>query len=279
MATGNLHTNLVESNFWCSRVKACFDLFSENPSSLHHLLLYGPPGSGKTTAAHWLVNKIWGNYQSLMSMSMNAADERSLDSIRQKALPFFRMDWRTKEIVNKEAPRFLILDECETLTEPAQMSLTNILDSDPRDFCLIIICNSLSKIHPKLRNRLLKIRFDPPNQKLSKNTTIFDEITRGDLRISKNSPTRDQEIKYRLWNLINPDVKNISSMGKVDINQKIIELYLLYHLLDLIEENECLIFNNIYTIVEKASSDTIYLEEYNNLVGGLKHKIEKLFDN
>jgi hypothetical protein len=59
---------------------------------------------------------------------MNAADERSLDSIRQKVFPFLRVDWRVE---GETAPRFLILDECETLTEAAQLSLQTILNYDP----------------------------------------------------------------------------------------------------------------------------------------------------
>lgn len=276
-------TPSIDSNFWCGRVKSCFELFAKNPQSLHHLLLYGPPGSGKTTAAHWLVDQIWGNYRPLMCMSMNAADERSLDSIRQKALPFFRMDWRINEFVDKKLPRFLIMDECETLTEPAQMSLTNILDSPPTDFCLIIICNSQSKIHPKLRNRLLKIRFDPPNLKLSENQTIADEITRGDLRFSKNMSFRKNNMNMRLWELINPSIKydtiddlNLSA-DRIDITQSLTELILLSYSLNIVSEEDIQKFNSIYILIEKSITDAYYIGLFKDLVKDLRPKIEKLF--
>lgn len=281
----------IDSNFWCSRVKSCFELFAQNPKCLHHLLLYGPPGSGKTTAAHWLVDKIWGNYRPLMCMSMNAADERSLDSIRQKALPFFRMDWRTTAIIHTQAPRFLILDECETLTEPAQMSLTNILDSASTDLCLIIICNSQSKIHPKLRNRLLKIRFDPPNLKISENQTIADEITRGDLRFSKNLSFRKNNMNMRLWELINPTKKTSPSAStstaktgdftsdKCDITQQLTEIFILSYSLNIVTDEDVETFNSLYILIEKSTSDKFYLKLFKNLIEGLRPKIEKLFAN
>ena len=72
---------------------------------------------------------------------------------------------------------FLILDECETLTEAAQLSLQTILNYDPKDICVILICNSQSRIHPKLRQRLLKIRYDPPNRNNQVEDIIYGNYT------------------------------------------------------------------------------------------------------
>ena len=109
----------VDTAFWCERVRTCFSMFVERPDTLQHLLLFGPPGSGKTTSAAWLVDQIWGAKKSLMCISMNAADERSLESIRQKVFPFLRVDWRQ----DQTAPRFLILDECEPVVGDAKTTL------------------------------------------------------------------------------------------------------------------------------------------------------------
>jgi len=127
-----------------------------------------------------------------MCISMNAADERSLESIRQKIFPFLRASWNAIT-VRQSAPRFIILDECETLTEAAQLSLQTILDRPPQDVCVILICNSQSRIHPKLRQRLLRIRYDPPTKTASQD--LFHEITRGDLRFS----SRRVEADERFW--------------------------------------------------------------------------------
>jgi DNA polymerase III delta prime subunit len=154
----------IHKEFWCQRVRTCFDTFVKNPASLQHLLLFGPPGSGKTTSAQWLVEQIWKTQKALMCISMNAADERSLEAIRQKIFPFLRASWSALQVRTVNAPRFIILDECETLTEAAQLSLQTILDKDPKEVCVILICNSQSRIHPKLRQRLLRIRYDPPTR-------------------------------------------------------------------------------------------------------------------
>jgi len=234
----------IDISFWCERVRNCFSMFLKNPQTLQHLLLFGPPGSGKTTSAAWLVEQIWGNRKALMCISMNAADERSLESIRQKVFPFLRVDWRVEE---ETAPRFLILDECETLTEAAQLSLQTILNYNPKEICVILICNSQSKIHPKLRQRLLKIRYDPPN-KNNEITNIFTAITRGDLR----QTTRKPDIEQRIWKYIHShplELQNIINDTNVDYQAIISEILLLADIFGIMDNQIINKINLIYPLL------------------------------
>jgi DNA polymerase III delta prime subunit len=234
----------VDTAFWCERVRTCFSMFLKNPTTLQHLLLFGPPGSGKTTSAAWLVEQIWGNRKSLMCISMNAADERSLESIRQKVFPFLRVDWRSDD---EKAPRFLILDECETLTEAAQLSLQTILNTDPKDICVILICNSQSRIHPKLRQRLLKIRYDPPNRSQDV-TDLFTAITRGDLRMN----SRKKDTEARIWKYLHAHPSHIKELirdDSVDLHSIISELLLLTDLFQLMDEDILFRINLIYPLL------------------------------
>jgi len=207
---------------------------------------------------------------------MNAADERSLEAIRQKIFPFLRASWDALQILDrdKQKPRFIILDECETLTEAAQLSLQTILDKDPKEVCVILICNSQSRIHQKLRQRLLRIRYDPPikplalweagsekglpslnhppakplesspakpNPLLESSPTksiqrdAFHEITRGDLRLTSKRP----EIEARLWSYLHhhPDeiLKTIQA-SNTDYMTILTEILLLMNLLFILDE-------------------------------------------
>jgi hypothetical protein len=266
-------TSHIHQDFWCPRVRLYFDLFLKNPKSLQHLLLFGPPGSGKTTSAEWLVSEIWKQQKAFMCISMNAADERSLEAIRQKIFPFLRASWCSLQTV-QDAPRFIILDECETLTEAAQLSLQTILDRDPKDVCMILICNSQSRIHPKLRQRLLRIRYDPSIQpsavlrhvpqgaqfleadpshspvasarygsgegtlssSSSSSTTAYQEISRGDLRL----PHKQTESDERLWFYLNHHPAQLSDFLKAnqaDLSTLLTELLLLANALHLLDKD------------------------------------------
>lgn len=260
----------LDTSFWCERVRLCFSMFLKDPQTLQHLLLFGPPGSGKTTSASWLVEQIWGNRKSLMCISMNAADERSLESIRQKVFPFLRVDWRTEE---EKSPRFLILDECETLTEAAQLSLQTILNYDPKDICVILICNSQSKIHLKLRQRLLRIRYDPP-VKNNEVSNLFTSITRGDLR----QTTRKEEIEYRIWKYIHShpsEIINIVQDKSVDYQGIISEILLLSDIF-LIMDND--LINRINLIYPMIIDNTILYEETEQQLVKLLKEFKQKFE-
>ena len=251
----------INKDFWCHRVRTCFDTFVKNPATLQHLLLFGPPGSGKTTSAQWLVSQIWKQQKALMCISMNAADERSLETIRQKIFPFLRASWSAlSQHGIKGIPRFIILDECETLTEAAQLSLQTILDKDPKDVCVILICNSQSRIHQKLRQRLLRIRYDPPRRPLvaeeagSQSTTVslgrdaFHEITRGDLRLTSKKPV----IEQRLWFYLHHHPDEILTMIRAqntDITTILTELLLQMNLLFLLDETILVTINSILPLI------------------------------
>jgi DNA polymerase III delta prime subunit len=263
----------VDTSFWCERVRKCFSMFLKDPQTLQHLLLFGPPGSGKTTSAAWLVEQIWGNRKSLMCISMNAADERSLESIRQKVFPFLRVDWRTE---TEKSPRFLILDECETLTEAAQLSLQTILNYNPKEICVILICNSQSRIHPKLRQRLLKIRYDPPNRN-NEVTDIFMAITRGDLR----QTTKKTDIEERIWKYIHchpSEIQSIISDNNVDYQAIVSEILLLSDIFSIVDNQLIEKINIIYPIL--IDSTILHYEteqQILNLVKLFKQKFETKF--
>ena len=121
------------------------------------LILYGPPGTGKTSIAMALAVETYPGIPSqLSSLYLNASDERSIEVIRERILQFTRTTW--PGVTRK----FVIFDEVETMTEPAQVSLRALLDevdaeghrSSP---LYMFLCNSLYRVHASIRSRCVSL--------------------------------------------------------------------------------------------------------------------------
>lgn len=102
-----------------------------------HLLLHGPPGTGKTTIALMLKP----------TFSLNASDERGIETIRNKV----------KKVASTLADQVILLDECENLTKDSQTCLRRILEDFPNT-TFIFCTNYKSRIIAPLQSRLLSLK-------------------------------------------------------------------------------------------------------------------------
>jgi len=142
--------------------------FVEKPECLSHLLFVGPPGSGKTTTAHSLVKAFYNNRKTFTgkALFLNSSDERSLEAVRSKVYPFARSQIHVlfgSDFFQRKAPKIIIFDEAETLTEQAQSALRPLLDKPASDLLIIFLCNSISRIHSSILHRFLRIYFETPS--------------------------------------------------------------------------------------------------------------------
>lgn len=142
--------------------------FVEKPECLSHLLFVGPPGSGKTTTAHSLVKAFYKHRKTFTgkALFLNSSDERSLEAVRSKVYPFARSQIHVlfgSDFIQKKAPKIIIFDEAETLTEQAQSALRPLLDKPASELLIIFLCNSISRIHSSILHRFLRIYFETPS--------------------------------------------------------------------------------------------------------------------
>jgi len=118
-----------------------------------NLLLYGPPGTGKTTSIICLLKMYQERYKcSNNVMHLNASNDRGVDIIRTQIYTFIH----TQGMFHNDL-KFVVLDEVDSMTKPAQLSLLNLLHISNVRFCLI--CNYVSKLIPNLRDSLMLIPF------------------------------------------------------------------------------------------------------------------------
>lgn len=118
-----------------------------------NLLLYGPPGTGKTTSIICLLKMYQDRYNcSNNVMHLNASNDRGVDIIRTQIYTFIH----TQGMFHNDL-KFVVLDEVDSMTKPAQLSLLNLLHIPNVRFCLI--CNYISKLIPNLRDSLMLVPF------------------------------------------------------------------------------------------------------------------------
>ncbi|NBV77958.1 AAA family ATPase [bacterium] len=199
------------------RIETLLQTMVQEPGARSHLLMIGPPGSGKTTSAKFFVEALHGNGEVGVksffgrALFLNSSDERGLEAVRSRVYPFIRSSFDALFVTT--GPKIIIFDEAETLTDQAQIALRPLLDMSPQKVLIIFLCNSISRIHPSIIHKFLTIPFQAPNthdfqfriQKIlgdargSAMSGLDIQFRRGDIRFFMLNPNRFQDC-VKLWN-------------------------------------------------------------------------------
>ncbi|KAF4657344.1 Replication factor C (RF-C) subunit [Perkinsus chesapeaki] len=133
-----------------------------NMNALPHLLLHGPPGTGKTSTILACAKQMYPNGQLRQYvLELNASDARGIDVVRECIKQFVSSRSMFSGALGSKMPKLVILDEADNMTSVSQFALRRVIEqySSNARFCLI--CNYASKIIPALQSRCTKFRFPP----------------------------------------------------------------------------------------------------------------------
>lgn len=116
--------------------------------NLPHLLLHGPPGTGKTSFARIVIRMLDAE-----KLELNASKDRGIDVIREQVSDFAQTRSFNGGI------RIIFLDEADALTPDAQNSLRNIMETYAENCRFLLTANNLARIIEPLRSRCVVLEF------------------------------------------------------------------------------------------------------------------------
>ena len=188
--------------------------------SIQNLLFHGVAGTGKTTLAKLIAKNL-----NCDLLYLNASDERGIDTIREKIIPF-------ASTMGFDDIKIVILDEADYLTPQAQATLRNTMETFSSSTRFILTCNYLERIISPLQSRCQTFEITPPSKQevnykcqdiLTQEKTLFSDNNIDDV-INTHYPDIRKIINTIQGSVVDGQIKiDNDSLKNTQLGDKIVD--------------------------------------------------------
>jgi len=169
--------------------------------NLPHMILSGPPGTGKTSSVLCIAHELLGDKFEQAFLELNASDDRGIETVRNKIKDFCQKMVKLPDGKHK----IIFLDEADSLTVPAQQALRRIIEINASTTRFIMTCNSSVQLIDAIQSRCTIVKF----KKIDENDMLerlINICTKEHIKYSKEalrklSRTSDGDMRTLLNNL------------------------------------------------------------------------------
>jgi len=124
-------------------------------NDLPSLLLYGPPGSGKTTISRIMISTFCNNIEDNVLITNGSAKEtRGIGFVSDTIEPFLKIP-----PASPDRYKIIFIDEADYLTDAAFSSLRGVIEKYSKYGRFIFTCNYINKIPDAIQSRFVDFKF------------------------------------------------------------------------------------------------------------------------